>query len=210
MGFARWWDETVVPRIIRCGCAQPPVMDIRREVVPLAAGRVFELGCGGGINQQLLGPARIESYAGLDPSAKGLEYARAAAAEKGWQADIRQGFGEDIPFGDESFDTVVCTFTLCSVHDHGRTLSELRRVLRQGGTLLFAEHGRAPDAKVARFQERIDPVWRKVFGNCHLSRPIASGIAAAGFTPEPAGARYMSVGPRFAGWMEWGRAVKAG
>ncbi|WP_327194243.1 class I SAM-dependent methyltransferase [Novosphingobium album (ex Hu et al. 2023)] len=210
MGFARWWDETVVPRIIRCGCGQPPIMEIRRDVVPLATGRVFELGCGGGINQQLLDPARIESYAGLDPSAKGLDYARAAAAEKGWQADIRQGVGEDIPFSDASFDTVVCTFTLCSVHDHGRTLSELRRVLRPGGTLYFAEHGRAPDARVARFQERIDPLWSKVFGNCHLSRPVASGIAAAGFATEPSGARYMAVGPRFAGWMEWGRAVKAG
>ncbi|MAC58269.1 MAG: SAM-dependent methyltransferase [Novosphingobium sp.] len=210
MGLARWWDETVVPRIIRCGCAQAPIMEIRKDVVPLASGRVLELGCGGGINQQLYDPARIEDFAGLDPSGKGLDYARAAAEEKGWSADIRQGVAEDIPFADESFDTVVCTFTLCSVHDHGRSLSELRRVLRPGGTLLFAEHGRSPDAKVARRQERIDPLWSKLFGNCHLSRPITSAVAAAGFTTEPSGARYMGVGPRLAGWMEWGRAVKAG
>ena len=210
MGLARWWDETVVPRIIRCGCAQAPIMEIRKDVVPLASGRVLELGCGGGINQQLYDPARIEDFAGLDPSGKGLDYARAAAEEKGWSADIRQGVAEDIPFADESFDTVVCTFTLCSVHDHGRSLSELRRVLRSGGTLLFAEHGRSPDAKVARRQERIDPLWSKLFGNCHLSRPITSAVAAAGFTTEPSGARYMGVGPRLAGWMEWGRAVKAG
>ena len=137
MGLARWWDETVVPRIIRCGCAQAPIMEIRKDVVPLASGRVLELGCGGGINQQLYDPARIEDFAGLDPSGKGLDYARAAAEEKGWSADIRQGVAEDIPFADESFDTVVCTFTLCSVHDHGRSLSELRRVLRPGGKLFL-------------------------------------------------------------------------
>ncbi|KHK91173.1 class I SAM-dependent methyltransferase [Novosphingobium malaysiense] len=210
MGLARWWDETVVPRIIRCGCAQAPIMEIRQDVVPLASGRVLEMGCGGGINQQLYDPARIEHFAGLDPSGKGLDYARAAAEEKGWSADIRQGVAEDIPFADESFDTVVCTFTLCSVNDHGRSLSELRRVLRPGGTLLFAEHGRSPEAKIARWQERIDPVWSKLFGNCHLSRPVTSAVAASGFSTEPSGARYMSVGPRFAGWMEWGRAVKTG
>lgn len=210
MGFARWWDEVVVPRIICCGCSQKPIMDIRRDVVPLAVGRVFELGCGGGINQQLLEPAVINSYAGLDPSPKGLDFARVAAAEKGWTADIRQGVGEDIPFADGSFDTVVCTFTLCSVHDHGRTLSELRRVLRPGGTLVYAEHGRSPDLNVAHWQERIDPAWSKVFGNCHLSRPITAAIVAAGFAAEPVGQRYMDVGPRFVGWMEWGRAVKTG
>jgi len=210
MGLANWWDETVVPRIIRCGCGSEPIMELRRQVVPLAAGRVLELGCGGGINQQLYDPARIESYAGLDPSAKGLEYARAEAAKKGWATDIRQGAGEAIPFADASFDTVVCTFTLCSVCDHARTLSELRRVLKPGGKLLYAEHGRAPDPKVAHLQQRIDPLWRRVFGNCHVSRPVTSAIAGAGFQAEPAGRKYMSPGPKFAGWMEWGSAVKVG
>lgn len=210
MGLARWWDETVMPRVIRCACAQPPVMEIRRDVVPLASGRVFELGCGGGINQQLYDPARVESFAGLDPSAKGLDYARQEAAKKGWQADIRQGAGEDIPFADESFDTVVCTFTLCSVHDHGRTLAEIRRVLKPGGSLLYAEHGRSPEPKVARRQERIDPLWSMLCGNCHLSRPVTSAIVNAGFSSQDSTARYTPGGPRFASWMEWGRAVKTG
>lgn len=210
MGLARWWDETVVPRVIKCCCGQPPIMEVRAEVVPRANGEVFELGCGGGINQSLYDPARITGYTGLDPSVKGLEYAREAALRKGWQARIVQGEGEAIPFSDDRFDTVVCTFTLCSVHDHARTLSELRRVLKPGGELLFAEHGRSPDARVARMQERIDPVWRKLAGNCHLSRPIGSAIAQGGFVIEPLGARYMNIGPRFVSWMEWGRAVKTG
>ena len=209
MGFAAWWDETVVSRVIRCGCATESIMEIRRDVVPLAQGRVFELGCGGGINQRLYDPARVTSFSGLDPGGKLLEYARAEAAAKGWEADIRQGYGEAITFEDDSFDTVVCTFTLCSVNDHARTLSELRRVLKPGGRFIYAEHGRAPDAGVARWQERIDPAWSRIFGNCHLSRPVTSAIEKAGFAAMPVAQRYSSPGPRFAGWMEWGSAVKA-
>jgi ubiquinone/menaquinone biosynthesis C-methylase UbiE len=151
----------------------------------------------------------VTSFAGLDPSPRLLDYAREEAAKNGWEADIRQGYGEAIPFADESFDTVVCTFTLCSVNDHARTLEELRRVLRPDGMFLYAEHGRSPDAKVTHWQERIDPFWSKAFGNCHLSRAVTAAIEAAGFTAAPIGQQYMSPGPKFAGWMEWGRAIKA-
>jgi ubiquinone/menaquinone biosynthesis C-methylase UbiE len=210
MGFGNWWDQTVVPRIVKFGCANEDMMVLRRDVVPQAQGRVFELGCGGGINQQLYDPARVTSFTGLDPSGKLLDYAREAAAKKGWQADIRQGYGEAIPFADDSFDTVVCTFTMCSVNDQARALSELRRVLKPGGTFLYAEHGRAPDAKIARRQERIDPLWKRVFGNCHLSRPVTSAIERAGFAATPVGQRYMKDKPSIVGWLEWGVAVKAG
>jgi ubiquinone/menaquinone biosynthesis C-methylase UbiE len=209
MGFGNWWDQTVVPRIVKLGCATEDIMALRRDVVPQAQGRVFELGCGGGINQVLYDRGRVTSFAGLDPSAKLLDYAREAAAAKGWQADIRQGFGEAIPFADDSFDTVVCTFTLCSVNDQAQTLVELRRVLRPGGTFLYAEHGRSPDARIARRQERIDPLWKRVFGNCHLSRPVTSAIDAAGFNTAPVGQRYMKDKPSVAGWLEWGVAVRA-
>jgi ubiquinone/menaquinone biosynthesis C-methylase UbiE len=210
MGFANWYDEHVVPRIIKCACSGPAIMHLREKVVPLAAGAVFEIGCGGGINQQLYDPGQITSYAGIDPSAKGLEYARGEASRKGWQADIRQGFGEDIPFADASFDTVVCTFTLCSVANQPQTLRELRRILKPGGRLLYAEHGRAPDAEVLRWQERIEPLWKKVAGDCHLTRPVTAAIAASGFETRESGERYAPKTPRFAGWMEWGAAVKTG
>lgn len=209
MGLGQWYDEHVVPRLIRCACSGPAIMALREKVVPLARGAVFELGCGGGINQQFYDPARITSYAGIDPSAKGLDFAR-AAARKGWAHDIRGGVGEAIPFADASFDSVVCTFTLCSVQDPAQTLRELRRVLKPGGSLLFAEHGAAPDPGVARWQQRIEPVWKRLAGGCHLTRPIASSIGQGGFQVAPLGARYAPRTPRFAGWMEWGEAVKAG
>lgn len=210
MGLAGWWDETVVPRVVRCGCAMESIMELRRDVVPLAEGHVFELGCGGGINQALYDTGRVTSFSGLDPNGKLLDFAREEAAKKGWAADIRQGYGEAIPFADDSFDCVVCTFTLCSVTDQARSLAELRRVLKPGGTFLYAEHGRAPDAGVARWQERVDPVWRRLFGNCHLSRPVTTAIERAGFATNPVGRRYSETGFKLASWMEWGSAVKAG
>lgn len=210
MGFANWYDEHVVPRFIKCACSAPAIMALREKVVPLAAGRVFEIGCGGGINQAFYDPLRISSYAGMDPSAKGLDFARAAAAEKGWQADIRHGFGEAIPFADESFDCVVCTFTLCSVGDQAQTLKELRRILRPGGSLLYAEHGRAPDPSVQKWQDRIEPLWKKLAGGCHLTRPVINAIAGAGFADLTHDQRYAPATPRFAGWIEWGEAVRTG
>lgn len=206
MGLAGWWDEVVVPRLVKAGGSMPAVMDLRREVVPRASGHVLELGCGGGINQGLMDPARVASYSGVDPSAKGLDFARQAAAQVGWAADIRQGVGEAIPFADASFDSVVCTLTLCTVQDQARTLAEIRRVLRPGGTYLFLEHGRAPDPGVVRVQHAIDPLWKRVMGGCHTSRPIGPAIDAAGFAVTPTGAHYMKGTPRFVGWMEWGAA----
>ena len=209
MSFATWYDERVVPRLIRCACSSPAIMKLREQVVPLASGAVFEIGCGGGINQRFYDPAKVTSFAGMDPSAKGLEFAREAAAKRGWQAEIRQGFGEQIPFAAGSFDCVVCTFTLCSVGDPAQTVRELHRILKPGGRLLYAEHGRAPDAGVAKWQDRIEPLWKRIAGGCHLTRPIGSSIATGGFEVAALGARYAPKTPRFAGWMEWGAATKS-
>ncbi|MEZ5688837.1 MAG: class I SAM-dependent methyltransferase [Caenibius sp.] len=208
MGLQSWYDEHVVPRIIRCACGLDVMTERRKQVVPLAQGRVFEIGCGGGHNQPHYDRERVTSFAGIDPSGKLLDYARAEANAKGWSADIRQGVGEDIPFADEEFDTAVCTFTLCSVQDQSRVLSELRRILKPGGTLLFLEHGKSPDSRVQRWQERIEPVWKHLVGGCHLTRPVSSAIADSGFAVTPIDKGYTPKTPRFAGWMEWGVATK--
>ena len=209
MGFADWWDQTVVSRIVKCGCGSERMAELRGAIVPQAKGRVFELGCGAGANQPHYDPARITSFTAIDPSPKLLDYAREAVASKGWEADLRHGYGEDLPFADESFDTVVCTFTMCSVQDQARSLSELRRVLKPGGTFLYAEHGRSPEANIARWQERVDPVWSRLMGNCHLSRPVTTAIEKAGFVATPIARQYRD-GPRIMSWMEWGSATKAG
>lgn len=204
--MANWWERHVVPRLIRGACGQPGVMKARAQVVPLAQGDVFELGCGGGINLPLYDPMRITSFAGVDPSLELLADTQRIAAERGLSADIRAGVGEALPFADASFDTVVTTFTLCSVDDPARVLAELKRVLRPGGTALFLEHGSAPDASVQRWQRRVEPVWKRIGGGCHLTRPISAAYEAAGFATERMGARYMPKTPRPMGWIEWGIA----
>ena len=210
MGVRTWYEETILPRVIRSTCGQEAVRALRGEVVPLAHGQVFELGCGGGLNQSLLDRGKVSSFSGIDPNASLLESARRSASEIGLEADIRPGTGEAIPFGDGRFDTVLCTFTLCSVADQAQVLAELRRVLKPGGRMLFLEHGRAPDRGPAKWQRRIEPAWKRVMGNCHLTREIGTAIRRAGFEVEPIGQRYFEKMPRWAGWMEWGTARRAG
>ncbi len=208
MGMKAWYDRHIMPRLITAACGQEGIENRRKQVVPLAQGRVFELGCGGGLNQALYDPAQITSFSGIDPHEKLLDGARTRAREKGWEADIRHGVGEDIPFASGSFDTVVCTYTLCSVEDPGAVLAEMWRILAPGGRLLFLEHGRAPDAGVARWQERFEPVWKPLAGGCHLTRPIGASLRGAGFAVEPLGQAYLEKTPKVLGWMEWGVARK--
>ncbi|MBX7457474.1 class I SAM-dependent methyltransferase [Qipengyuania sp. 1NDH17] len=210
MGIKRFYDAHIMPRMITLACGQKGIEERRREVVPLAEGRVFELGCGGGLNLALYDQDKVTSFAGIDPHSKLLEGARAKAKSRGWDADIRQGVGEDIPFPDSSFDTAVCTYTLCSVEDSAQVLSELRRILKPRGKLIFLEHGKAPDANIARWQERIEPVWKPLAGGCHLTRPIGSALRGAGFEVAPMGQAYLDKAPKVMGWMEWGVARRAG
>ncbi len=210
MGLQSWYDAHIMPRLVGMACSQGQVMKRRSKVVPLARGDVFELGCGGGLNQQFYDNEAVTSFSGIDPHAGLLGWAKEAAEARGWPADIREGVGENIPFPDRSFDSVVCTFTLCSVDDPSQVMSEMRRILRPGGQLLFLEHGRAPDANVAKWQDRIEPVWKRMAGGCHLTRPIGSALRGAGFEVDPLGQGYLPKAPKFAMWNEWGIARKHG
>lgn len=208
MGLRHWYDDRIMPRLVTCGCAQEAIAAKRAEIVPLARGRVFEIGCGGGLNQTFYDHAKVTAFAGIDPSPRLLDAARDRAREKGWSADIRQAAGEDIPFPSGSFDTVVCTYTLCSVTDPARVIAELKRILAPDGRLLFLEHGRAPDAGVYRWQQRIEPLWKPLGGGCHLTRPVGGTLRAGGFSVEPLGQGYLARAPRVFGWTEWGVARK--
>jgi ubiquinone/menaquinone biosynthesis C-methylase UbiE len=206
MGF---WDHHVVPRIIACACCQPAVMERRAKIVPLASGAVLELGCGGGANFRYYEAGLVSSLSGIDPSPELLERARTAIPANGIDFRIGPGVGEALPFADGSFDTVVTTFTLCSVEDPAQALAEARRVLRPSGRLLFLEHGLSPDAGPRRWQYRLEPLWRRLMGNCHLTRATLPSIRDAGFVIVESANGYMERVPRFAGWMECGEARAA-
>lgn len=202
-----FYDRYVLPRLIGCACAAPSIMKQRAKVVPLAQGRVLELGIGGGLNLAFYDPAKAASVTGVDPSAELRVRAEAAPRPAGLAVRVVEGTAEALPFEAGDFDTVVCTFTLCSVHTPAAALAEARRVLKPGGRLLFCEHGLAPDADVARWQRRIEPIWKPIAGGCHLTRPIGSAIAGVGFRLERLESMYLPKAPRIMGWNEWGAAI---
>lgn len=201
-----WWDRHVVPRLIGCACRQPAVMKDRSRVVPLASGDVLELGCGGAANLAYYDWYKVKSLSGIDPSPELLDRALVELADLGRSANFVAGVAEALPFASDSFDTVVTTFTLCSVQDTVAALSEAKRVLRPGGRLLFVEHGLAPDAAPAKWQSRIEPVWKHIAGGCHLTRPVTSAISAAGFVCDVPHGHYMKRTPKWLGWVEFGEA----
>lgn len=204
--MASLYDRFVLPKLLGCACASPPMMKQRTKVVPHAEGRVLELGVGMGLNLRFYDPAKVSEVMGVDPSPELRAAACAAERDPALKVKVEDGTAEALPFEDKSFDTVVCTFTLCSVCAPPAALAEARRVLKPGGRFLFCEHGLAPDAGVAKWQRRIEPVWKRIAGGCHLTRPVASAIQAAGFQLERVETMYVPRTPRFAGWNEWGAA----
>ncbi|MDQ0463738.1 ubiquinone/menaquinone biosynthesis C-methylase UbiE [Caulobacter ginsengisoli] len=204
-----FYDRHIMPRLIGCACASKPVMKQRAKVVPRASGKVLELGIGGGLNLAFYDPARVDSVIGVDPSLELRDRAMAAPRPEGLKVEIREGVAEAMPFEDGEFDSVVCTFTLCSVHSPQKALAEAKRVLKPGGRFLFSEHGRSPDAGVAKWQDRVNPVWKALAGGCHLTRPVIASIAEAGFALGETDRMYLPGTPRIMGWAEWGEARPA-
>ncbi len=200
------YDRYILPRFIGCACGSRPIMKQREKVVPRAAGKVLELGIGGGLNLAFYDPGQVTSVSGVDPSAELRAIAEAAPRSPGLNVEIREGTAEALPFEAASFDCIVCTFTLCSVQSPSAALAEARRVLKPGGRFLFCEHGLAPDPDVVRWQRRIEPIWKRLAGGCHLTRPIGGALTTAGLTLTDLSSMYLPGTPRFAGWSEWGEA----
>jgi len=174
---------------------QEPVTVQRRRMLPWATGRVLEIGLGSGLNLPFYDEARVEKVWGLEP-----------AAQARVQVELMTGSAEEIPFDAASFDTVVTTFTLCSIPDVARSLREVRRVLKPAGRLVFAEHGQSSDPGVARWQDRLNPLWAVVSGGCNLNRPIAALVRQGGFEIERVETGYLP-GPRVLSYNYWGTAV---
>jgi ubiquinone/menaquinone biosynthesis C-methylase UbiE len=162
--------------------------------VPAATGRVLEIGIGSGLNLPLYSQ-NVQQVIGLDPSPKLLEMARRVKRRSLPLVDFIEGSAEEIPLESAAVDTVVTTWTLCSIPDAARALREMHRVLKPGGRLLFVEHGRAPDPNVVWWQDRLTPIWKCVGGGCHLNRPIGALIEGTGFRFERFETGYMP-GPK--------------
>ncbi|MGZ6039037.1 MAG: class I SAM-dependent methyltransferase [Phenylobacterium sp.] len=207
--MASFYDRFILPKLLGCACSSSPIMRQRAKVVPRAEGQVLELGVGMGLNLAYYDPAKVARVVGVDPAAELRAVALAAPRDPRLNVSVEDGDAEALPFEDKSFDTVVCTFTLCSVCTPARALAEARRVLKPAGRLLYCEHGLAPDPGVARWQRRIEPIWKRIAGGCHLTRPITGAIEAAGFKVADMESMYVPKTPKIAAWNEWGSATPA-
>ena len=191
MGF---YDRHILPRLIDLAMRSRVLDRHRRRAVALARGFVLEIGVGSGPNLALYGPA-AERVCAIDPSPELLRLAGERSAEAPVPVSLARASAEQLPFPDAVFDTVVTTWTLCSVADPALALSETRRVLKPGGRLVFVEHGLAPEPGVARWQRGLTPCWKHIAGGCHLDRGIDDLIRAAGFRLDALETGYIT-GPK--------------
>lgn len=201
-----WYDRHILPPMLDFACGLPMVGRQRQLVVPLAQGRVLEVGIGTGLNMRYYDKTRVARITGLDPALQLHPLARERIAQSGLDVDLVGLSAEQIPLPDASFDTVLITYTLCTIPDPLAALKEMRRVLAPHGRLLFCEHGRAPDASVQRWQDRLQPLWGPLAGGCHLGRDIPALLDQAGFIQPDTQTRYLP-GPRPFTFHYWGEAL---
>ncbi len=202
-----WYDRHVLPYVIDLACGTSPINKQRMKVISRAHGRVMEVGIGTGLNLPFYDKARVRSIVGVDPALRMHRLALKRIEASGIAVELIGLSAEKLPVEDASFDTVVSTYTLCTIPDPLSALKEMRRALAPGGKLLFSEHGRAPTANISKWQTRLQPYWSKFSGGCMLDRDIPALLDAAGFKPELQ-SRYIP-GPKILSFHYWGEAIAA-
>ena len=207
--IAELYDQYLLPSLIDMACGMKAIGKQRAKVVHKAQGTVLEIGIGTGLNMRYYDSTKVEKLIGLDPALQMHRLAQQRIAQAGLSVELVGLPAERIPLDDSSIDTVVMTFTLCTIPDPLAALKEIRRVLKKNGKLLFCEHGKAPDANVHAWQNRLQPVWGKLAGGCHLNRDIPDLLAQAGFQFDELETMYVP-GPKVFTYNYWGQAYCEG
>ena len=190
------YAEQVLPRIINVACGMKSVRPLRKRVCAGLHGQVVEIGFGSGHNVPHY-PAAVTGVAAIEPAGVGWKLAAKRLGASPVAVERTGLDGQALPLADDSCDTALSTWTMCTIPDIDAALAELRRVLKPGGTLHFVEHGLAPDAKVQRLQHRLEPVQKRLFGGCHLTREIPDLLTSAGFQIVEADEFYEDSAPKF-------------
>jgi ubiquinone/menaquinone biosynthesis C-methylase UbiE len=201
-----WYEDKILPRLTDFSCSTKPTRKQRAKIVPLATGDVLEIGIGSGLNLPYYDSQKVRKIWGLEPS-EGMRKLATKNLE-GMKLDFEfiDLPGEEIPLESNSVDTVLVTYTLCTIPDVATALEGMRRVLKPEGRLLFCEHGSAPDANVRRWQNRLNAGWRKIAGGCNMNRDVPAMINAAGFNIVQDERMYIP-GPRILSYNYWGSAT---
>jgi ubiquinone/menaquinone biosynthesis C-methylase UbiE len=199
------YSKYILPRAVHYTCSSKPNMRQREKVVPLASGEVLEIGVGSGLNFSFYDPSRVTKLWGLEPSAEMRRMAADMVRSLPFKFEFVDLPGEEIPLDANSVDTVLVTYTLCTIPETQPALRGMARVLRPGGKLIFCEHGAAPGAEVRRWQDRLNPIWKRMAGGCHLNRAIPELIRSGGFEVDALDTMYLP-GWRPATYNYWGTA----
>jgi len=201
------YGKYILPKITEFLCSGQPIMYQRKKVVPLAKGRVLEIGIGSGLNLQFYDSSKVEYLWGLDPSAQMRKMAEKQVTDIQFEVELISLSGNEIPLASNSVNTVLVTYTLCTIPDVVQALSEMGRVLMPEGELIFCEHGLAPDEDVRRWQNRMNPIWKRMGGGCNLNKPIPNLIEQGGFKINNIETMYIP-GWKPASFTYWGSAVR--
>ena len=201
------YEKYVLPKFLNCACGSKPVARQREKVVPLAEGKVLEIGIGSGLNLPFYDKTKVDEIWGLDPSEELSEMARAVAIQEGMEVNFISSGAEEIPLPDDHFDSVLITYTMCTIPEVMRANTEIRRVLKNQGKMIFCEHGAAPDDNIRKWQKRINPFWGIIAGGCNIDRNIPSLIQDSGFDIIEIEEMYLPNTPKIAGYNFWGYAV---
>ncbi len=200
-----WYEERVLPSLINLACSIKPARKQREKIVPRATGDVLEIGFGSGLNLPYYDRDKVRRVWGLEPSAGMRRLARKAIARSSLEVELIDLPGEEIPLDDDSVDTVLVTYTLCTIPEVAEALRGMRRVLKPQGRLLFCEHGKAPDSSVQKWQDRLNPAWKKIAGGCNMNREIVAELEEAGFLIEDDNRMYLP-GVKALTYNYWGAA----
>lgn len=200
-----WYEQRILPRLVNFACGVRPAQKQREKIVPLAMGDVLEIGFGSGLNLPFYDRDRVRRIWGLEPSEGMRRLATDAIDESNFDIELIDLPGEEIPLDDNSVDTVVVTYTLCTIPEVGSALEGMRRVLKTDGRLLFCEHGKAPDENVHKWQQRLNPAWKKVAGGCNMHRDIPAILHGSGYRIEDDNRMYIP-GIKALSYNYWGSA----
>lgn len=202
-----FYEKRILPKLVNFACGLGPMMKQRSKIVPLASGRVLEVGVGSGLNLPFYDASQVDSLLAIDPSFETWALHEKETNNLGFDFEYRQAGAEEIPADNQSFDSVVITYTLCTIPKVRESFEEFRRVLKPQGKIFFVEHGKAPDAAVLKWQNRINPVWKKIAGGCHLNKDIPQLFKENGFQLQNLETMYLP-GWKPANFNYWGVAKR--
>ena len=200
------YEKYILPKLLDKCCSTKPVNYQRKKIVPYAKGTILEIGIGSGLNIPFYQKSKVEKIYGLDPSPELCEMAKQAAIKNEIDINFLLNGAEEIKIASNSIDTVLLTYTLCTIPNPFDALREIKRVMKSDGRILFCEHGIAPDDKVIKWQNRINPLWGKLFGGCNINRDIPNILLESGFKINDLEQMYLPSTPKIVGYNYWGNA----